>query len=45
MLNEKELFGCPDNCVITGFEEELNEVFRERGVEYERYVLFLICCL
>ena len=39
MLNDEELFGSPDKCVITGCEEELDEVFGERGVEYERYVL------
>ncbi len=40
MLNDEELFGCPNNSVITGCEEELDDVFQERGVEYERYVLF-----
>ena len=40
MLNDKELFSCPDNCLITGCEEEFDKVFEERGVEYERYVLF-----
>ncbi len=41
MFNDEELFGCPENCARTGCEEELDEVFRERGVEYERYVLFV----
>ncbi len=27
MLGDEELFGCPDTCVITGCEEELNVVF------------------
>ncbi len=44
MLNDEDLFGCTDNCAITGCEEDLNEVFGERGVEYERYVL-LFCLL
>ncbi len=42
VLNDDELFGFPENCAITGCEEELDEVFRERGVEYERYVFDLL---
>ncbi len=30
MLNDEELFGSPDKCVITCCEEELDEVFGER---------------
>ncbi len=41
ILNDEELFGCPENCAITGCEEELDVVFGESGVEYERYV----CCV
>ncbi len=40
MLNDEGLFGCPDS-LVTGCEEEFNKVFGERGVEYERYVLFV----
>ncbi len=42
MLNDEELFGCADSSLVTGCEEELDEVFGERGVEYERYV-FCVC--
>ncbi len=42
ILNNEELFGCPDNCAITGCEEELDEVFGETGVEYDRYI-FIRC--
>ncbi len=41
MLNDEELFGCPDSCSITGCEEEFDKVFEERVVEYERRVLFV----
>ncbi len=41
MLNDEELFGCPDSCSITGCEEAFEEVFGEKGVEYEWYVLFV----
>ncbi len=41
MLNDEELFGCVDSSLVTGCGEELDEVFGERGVEYERYVLVL----
>ncbi len=36
ILNDEEMFGCPDNCMITGSEEELDEVFGERGFTSER---------
>ncbi len=38
MLNNEELFGCANSSSMTGFEEELDEVFGEKGVEYEMYV-------
>ncbi len=41
MLNDEELLGCADSFLVTGCEEELDQVFGERGVEYERYV----CCV
>ncbi len=42
MRNDEELFGCQDNCVITGCKEELDEVFCESGLEIERYeIIFL----
>ncbi len=41
MPNDEELFGCVDSSLVTGCEEELDEVFGERGVECERYV----CCV
>ncbi len=37
MLNYKELFGSPERCVITGCEEELDEVFGECKLDSERY--------
>ncbi len=37
MLKDEELFGCPDNCAIAGCDEELDEVFGERELEYERF--------
>ncbi len=40
MLNDEELFGCPDNCVITGCEKVLGEVFGESGFVSERYEIF-----
>ncbi len=36
MLNDEELFGFPDNCVITGCDEELDEVFGENRFTSER---------
>ncbi len=36
LLNDKKLFGCPDNCVITGCEEELNKVFGKSKFISER---------
>ncbi len=41
LLNDEELFDCADSSSVSGCEEELDEVFGERGVEYERYV----CCV
>ena len=41
VLNDEELFGCADSSLLTGCEEELDEVFGERRIEYERYV----CCV
>ncbi len=41
MLNDEGLFGCPDSSLVTGCEEEFDKVFGERGVEYERYILFV----
>ncbi len=38
MLNEEELFGNPDTCVITGCDKELDEDFGESGYYSERYV-------
>ncbi len=46
MLNDEELFGSPDKCVITGCEEELDEVFGERELDSEKYdniLCFLFC--
>ncbi len=37
MLHDEELFGCPENCVITGCEEKLDEVFGKCGLDSERY--------
>ncbi len=45
MINDEELFGCADSSLVTGCEEELDEVFGERGVEYEMYVLCVIFCI
>ncbi len=45
MLNDEELFGCADSSFVTGCEEELDEVFGERGVEYERYDFCVIFCI
>ncbi len=42
ILNDEDLFGSPDNLVITGCEEELDEVFGERGDSSDRYVFG--CC-
>ncbi len=42
MLNDNELFGSTDNCVITGCDEELDEVFGESGLESERYDNFYV---
>ncbi len=36
MLNDEELFDPPEKCVITGCEEELDEVFGESGCTSER---------
>ncbi len=36
MLNDEESFGSPDDCVITGCEEELDKVFGENGFASER---------
>ncbi len=38
MLNDEEFFGNPDTCIITGCEEELDEVLGESGHYSERYV-------
>ncbi len=41
MLNGKEVFSSTDICVITGCEEELDEVFGESGLDSARYDNFL----
>ncbi len=33
MLDDEELFCSPDDCVITGCEEELDEVFGESELD------------
>ncbi len=45
ILNDEELFGNPDTCVITGCDKELGEVFGESGYYSERYVSvsFIFC--
>ncbi len=43
MLNNEELFGSPDKCLITGCEEELDEVFGESGLDIERFANFYVC--
>ncbi len=42
ILNDEELFGCPDNYVIIGFEEKLNEVFGESRLDSKRYDNFYV---
>ncbi len=42
MMNDEELFGSPDNCVITGWEKELDKVFREDRFASERFEFALI---
>ncbi len=32
MLNDKDLFGSSDKCVLIGCREELDEVFEESGL-------------
>ncbi len=36
MLNDEELFGSPENCVITCCKEEFDEVFGESVFTSER---------
>ncbi len=36
MLNDKESFGSPDKCLITGCEEDMDEVFGETELDIER---------
>ncbi len=42
MLNDKELFGSPDNCVMTACNEELDEVFGESRLDSKRYDNFYV---
>ncbi len=41
MLNDKELFGSADKCVITCCEERLDDVLGESGIDSDRYDNFL----
>ncbi len=36
------VFGSPDKCVITGCEDELDEVFDESESDSERYDIFYV---
>ncbi len=41
MLNDKEMFVALDKCLITGCEEELDEMFGESGLGIEMHAIFL----
>ncbi len=43
MPNDDELFGSPDKYLITGCEEEMDDVFGESGLDITRYANFYVC--